>query len=754
MTTKANVKDIQWSRQQYTLREAIKRCTFPQIMKVVEGYESSDETETLAREQILRINQIHTQTRILATTDKKGRWLSVPLRYAEARFEVITGSKRSKPMFMREIIDKSLLPQKVNFHTGDELTFHLQLKNNIPNSKEKFSALTLQKMYETAYLQGNAIQNDHLDTMVLNIPLHSPVEVVLAESFIVGSRDRWERYQTLLDKIISKNVSFELHPGNPHITFFTDKGLESAVHQEQYEQITPSGTLFIMTKNERLKQSKGSGTMLPGPSGARTLSAVSASRAKSPEVNIDRDNASVQAGGERQSRPPLRHAQSDITNQGSFISTRPRMQSPGRSLSQTTSVHGTMPRSILKRGGLQQDDRFPPPPQEMLVHNPMAYIPSNRPRSPPIQHGVRRRISHSPASLDRRAKSPVRADFPRPVNQPGVSNGSPRGSPSSQNSSADSGYSTTSSSDGRTRQHGVNQFHGKLPEPDYDGDQTSMLNGRGGDTVDYGTPSSIPSKPNGPPPAPPVPGAPPPPPVGFVPPPPQPPQYGEVARIKANETPKPASKPPLQSDNSRDDMMQEIKIKAERRLSRMELGIPSNQIPKFGNKPSPRPQNNNTSPRPLNDNNNDTSSSGNELQALLAKRKSISQGDGNVPDLTTFKTPPPPAAKPGARLPKSSTPPTAQKKFGVAQKSPRTDVVNFNSLCEVPKDLSALSVSQVCQCLKLMNLDKYGASFKSNSVDGQLMLQLSKEALKDSFKLSDWDAQRVESFIKGWRPKY
>ena len=62
-------------------------------------------------------------------------------------------------MYMREIIDKSLLPQKVHFFMGDELTFNLQMKTNANSGKEKFASLTLHKMYETAYLQGNAIQN-------------------------------------------------------------------------------------------------------------------------------------------------------------------------------------------------------------------------------------------------------------------------------------------------------------------------------------------------------------------------------------------------------------------------------------------------------------------------------------------------------------------------------------------------------------------------------------------------------------------
>ncbi len=207
----SKVEDIRWSKRSYTLREALKRCTFPQIMKVSVGFVSSDENETLSKDQILRIHQNHTQTRVLAGT-KKHKFLSIPLRYADARFEVMTSKKRSKPMYMRDVIDRSLLPQEVTFYFGDELTFDLQTAKG--SVSEKLSPLLLRNMYEVSYLQGNAIYHNHLDTQVINIPLHLPIEVNLAEGFTKHSVEQWGRYQSLLEKLVSKHVTFELFPGN------------------------------------------------------------------------------------------------------------------------------------------------------------------------------------------------------------------------------------------------------------------------------------------------------------------------------------------------------------------------------------------------------------------------------------------------------------------------------------------------------------------------------------------------------------
>ena len=61
----------------------------------------------------------------------------------------------SKPMYMRELIDKSLLPREVMFHADDDLTFQLHLRNNTVS--EKFTTITLKNMYEVTYLQGNSI---------------------------------------------------------------------------------------------------------------------------------------------------------------------------------------------------------------------------------------------------------------------------------------------------------------------------------------------------------------------------------------------------------------------------------------------------------------------------------------------------------------------------------------------------------------------------------------------------------------------
>ena len=69
-------------------------------------------------------------------------------------------------MYMRDVIDRSLLPQEVTFHFGDDLTFDLQTAKG--SVSEKLSPLLLRNMNEVSYLQGNAIY--HSKSPIL--PLH------------------------------------------------------------------------------------------------------------------------------------------------------------------------------------------------------------------------------------------------------------------------------------------------------------------------------------------------------------------------------------------------------------------------------------------------------------------------------------------------------------------------------------------------------------------------------------------------------
>ncbi|XP_033104258.1 serine/arginine repetitive matrix protein 1-like [Anneissia japonica] len=267
----SKVEDIKWSRQSYTLKDVLKKYTFPQILKVTAGSYSPEENENLTAGQVLRIHQLCRQTRVLAS-DRKGNHISIPIRYGSARFEIINNGKKSKPMYLREIIDKSLLPREVRFAVDDDPRFRLQYANTI-TVEEKFNSLLLRTMYEESFIQGNAINQNLLDTMVINLPVHAKVEVVVAECFRDSPIATWDRYTNLLERLVTKHVTFKLNSGNNQISFFTDKRLEKNNTQKDIERSSPAAILYVETKLKRRAPVAGSPTSKTvGPARTRSKS--------------------------------------------------------------------------------------------------------------------------------------------------------------------------------------------------------------------------------------------------------------------------------------------------------------------------------------------------------------------------------------------------------------------------------------------------------------------------------------------------
>ncbi|XP_033640481.1 flocculation protein FLO11-like [Asterias rubens] len=811
----SKVEDIRWSKRSYTLREALKRCTFPQIMKVSIGFVSSDENETLSKDQILRIHQNHTQTRVLAGT-KKNKFLSIPLRYADARFEVVTSKKRSKPMYMRDVIDRSLLPQEVTFHFGDDLTFDLQTAKG--SVSEKLSPLLLRNMYEVSYLQGNAIYHNHLDTQVINIPLHLPIEVNLAEGFTKHSVEQWGRYQSLLEKLVSKHVTFELFPGNQKITFFSDKRLEKAESQEDYEKIWPIGTLYITSANERLRSKTTTGAGVSRTVGHTAASATAVRRVASPSPQVTKNgdagrgrqmtksaSASIMMSTDtvpRNSRPVAK-----VVSKGSPPVTRPLPVSSA-----------TMPRSILQRGPSQEalKNNVQPPPlptsarptkgsptqdqRPVVTHNHTSATNSRQDgtatrgrvqKPPPITttpaHYSRKRspsVDSTPSNVPSYQRNSSPSVGARPDQILVSSAGRVRKGPISSNSPTINetfgarSVSSTSSTDSNDYTH-LKTLPVDIPAPDYDPNET-VFQYPGAVEAKQGPPptpppiSSIPVKPKAPAPTfspqisqvgeagssstlsspasslssipgalalapPPPPGPPPPPPPAPAPglpaPPPPPPPPGldwKAPSQQVSHTPiaKPQPKPVRNNEPSMNTMMMELKKAQQRRMSTgiiLEDAVDSGKVTFGPSKQSPRSTGALKTQAP---------SGTNELQSILSSRLRKTSTDrildpGNVPSVAPKPTP---------------------GRFKVGNKASSSSDT-FSKVEDIPTNLKGLTVAQVTQSLRLLNLDKYAEVFKNNQVDGEMMITLSKDILRTEFKVSEFDSQKIMKFLGGWRPK-
>ncbi|XP_067829349.1 uncharacterized protein [Heptranchias perlo] len=123
-----------------------------------------------------------------------------------------------------------------------------------------------------------------------------------------------------------------------------------------------------------------------------------------------------------------------------------------------------------------------------------------------------------------------------------------------------------------------------------------------------------------------------------------------------------------------------------------------------------------------------------------------------------------PVRSQGENKPQKPPKPNAEMDFTrpVVPPNPRTlirssdiqtcEAKHIASMSEVPKDLQHLSVGEVCDCLNLLNMGKYIETFHSQQVDGQLLFDLDRDMMKNTFGMNNFHIIKMMRFRGGWRP--
>jgi len=80
--------------------------------------------------------------------------------------------------------------------------------------------------------------------------------------------------------------------------------------------------------------------------------------------------------------------------------------------------------------------------------------------------------------------------------------------------------------------------------------------------------------------------------------------------------------------------------------------------------------------------------------------------------------------------------------------------LGYQSLDDVPLDVSSLSVEEVLQCLRWLKLHEYIERFRADQVDGRLLVAIDRHVLLEEFGFKRIEAIKLEMFARsGWRPK-
>ncbi|XP_070534467.1 uncharacterized protein [Ptychodera flava] len=262
MSTMAKIQDIAWSPRTYELKEVIRECRFPVLVKVTTGFYASNEIDSIANEQILRIHRLQRQQRVIAM-DKRGRYFSIPVQYRFSKFDLLrNGYPEGASRHLWEIVEGNALPLDVRFASQNELVFGLKYIDDSVRLGDNFGKLTLIKMYEEHYLQSNAINDGTLDKTVINIPMYSKLCVVTGQGLRSGNRDKWKKMCAIFDNAVKKKVNFDKSPGNLDISLFSQGNLNT-LEQNFYEELEPYGTLTITPRSGGSRTSRDAQTNPP-----------------------------------------------------------------------------------------------------------------------------------------------------------------------------------------------------------------------------------------------------------------------------------------------------------------------------------------------------------------------------------------------------------------------------------------------------------------------------------------------------------
>lgn len=220
----------------------------PKTVMVNQGFCGEIVEDTFDREQVLRVNAISRQPRVIAKFQygNHSKLISIPVAYEEKLCIVKHVGKRSsklftngKPKSISNILKDRNLPITVQFPKDHEITVGNQTvsTNNIPN-------MELIQTFEEVYLLANFITDGIMDQEVVHVPLYlSRLRLAIITGIEGQSTEKWTHYQQELDRA-AQHIEFDQEFGNPNIAEYDP----SAIHTDTtYTFIEPKAYSNIVS---------------------------------------------------------------------------------------------------------------------------------------------------------------------------------------------------------------------------------------------------------------------------------------------------------------------------------------------------------------------------------------------------------------------------------------------------------------------------------------------------------------------------
>ncbi|XP_053573250.1 uncharacterized protein LOC128663111 [Bombina bombina] len=182
-----------WTSKEYTLQEYLSKYadSFPNIIKVTEGYLGKQEIDSLSSSMVIRVNSVYNQKRAVAES-KVGKVFSIPFNVKNVKFLLAQNNASVsgiQPMTLEDILSKYNLPVSV---TASKVIAFKE-KGDQLSQDEMLPELTIQDTYEQVFLLGHPIDKGKLLIREpIMIPMYmTELKLVVAVGFADGNTDRW-----------------------------------------------------------------------------------------------------------------------------------------------------------------------------------------------------------------------------------------------------------------------------------------------------------------------------------------------------------------------------------------------------------------------------------------------------------------------------------------------------------------------------------------------------------------------------------
>ncbi|XP_060595330.1 uncharacterized protein LOC132749539 [Ruditapes philippinarum] len=214
----------------------------PVVVMVTQGFCGDIIEDTFDREQVMLINAVSRQKRVVAESTLQGmqKLLSIPEDYSKKLCVIKNGIAGAETSFYN-ILRSNRLPLLVQFPADRVLT----VCNKSINTND-IPAWKLTKRFDEVYLLSNTIIDGQVCSDVTHVPLYlSQLRLSLVTGLKGQSVDRWRVY---FDNLLYKcsSIEYDQHFGNPNIAEYDPTTIHSTTKMSYSEPKSYSSIISLV----------------------------------------------------------------------------------------------------------------------------------------------------------------------------------------------------------------------------------------------------------------------------------------------------------------------------------------------------------------------------------------------------------------------------------------------------------------------------------------------------------------------------